>query len=446
MDETEDEEVKRNCYGRKLKYESSCDESDSESESDHEPEDRTGEHESPAKLVTSVLEAKCFGTDVLRPVARSLSFPNSDNDMEEKIDSSEEESILSVDERSSFSLEASESDDNEDDKDSEPESDLESTCDNTDSEVESDVPSEIGPSDSDLLSIRNEVSMSDDESTFFEDQESNDSISIVAEDTSDIEHERNDDLDVEIEFQSSCDEEFVVNHLSRSDSSCSVDLLDIEVENLIGEKETMTYADYKVDFGILSKEEQAISDVSTTANRKRKFSPDTSSEIVSPDLSEVTMKRNRSIQLQTKSESDPSPPILPAFSSFLSNSPFPTLLAPRMKVKETLPIDEQEIDNQLAEELSGGMLSPVTLESDPVPFLTPPASPITTLGDDGVIICEWPSNLVVDSAYSSAIELRALSPSSLLKLEVKDKKTHPSILQLPRTIRRRSVSEGSSII
>ena len=139
-------------------------------------------------------------------------------------------------------MEASESDDNEDDKDSEPESDLESTCDNTDSEVESDVPSEIGPSDSDLLSIRNEVSMSDDESTFFEDQESNDSISIVAEDTSDIEHERNDDLDVEIEFQSSCDEEFVVNHLSRSDSSCSVDLLDIEVENLIGEKETMVCA------------------------------------------------------------------------------------------------------------------------------------------------------------------------------------------------------------
>ena len=41
MDETEDEEVKRNCYGRKLKYESSCDESDSESESDHEPEDRS---------------------------------------------------------------------------------------------------------------------------------------------------------------------------------------------------------------------------------------------------------------------------------------------------------------------------------------------------------------------------------------------------------------------
>ena len=39
MDETEDEEVKRNCYGKKLKYESSSDESDSDS--DNETEDRS---------------------------------------------------------------------------------------------------------------------------------------------------------------------------------------------------------------------------------------------------------------------------------------------------------------------------------------------------------------------------------------------------------------------
>ena len=34
MDETEDEEVKRNCYGRELKYETSSDESDSDSENE----------------------------------------------------------------------------------------------------------------------------------------------------------------------------------------------------------------------------------------------------------------------------------------------------------------------------------------------------------------------------------------------------------------------------
>jgi hypothetical protein len=82
--------------------------------------------------------------------------------------------------------------------------------------------------------------MSDEESSISEQDDFESSIEVDdTTDPKDSEDEVNDDLNVEIEFQSSCDEEFVLRHLSRSDSRCSVDLLDIEVENLIGEKETM---------------------------------------------------------------------------------------------------------------------------------------------------------------------------------------------------------------
>lgn len=444
MDETEDEEVKRNCYGKKLKYESSSDESDSDS--DNETEDRNDgpESESPAKLVRSVLEAKCFGKGIFRPVARSLSFPTSEDDNEEDVEMSNDESSLS-DERSFCSEIGSGSDASDDDQCSEPESDLESTCENTDSEVESVVLSDNDQSDSDCLSIRNEVSMSDEESSISEQHDFESSIEVDdSTDPKDSEDEVNDDLNVEIEFQSSCDEEFVLRHLSRSDSRCSVDLLDIEVENLIGEKETMTFIEHEGsgNIGIQSKGEIINTDLCTNTGKKRKFSPDRCAEIVSPDLSEVVMKKNRST-LTLTTDGSSVPPMFPCISSLSSDVPLPTVLAPRVKVRETSPpIDEQEIYDQLAEELSGGMLSPVTLESDPVPFLTPPASPITILGDDGETICEWPSNLVVDSAYSSAIELRSLSPSSLVNLEVKDKTMFPLILPIPRRIR--TVSEVGS--
>ena len=194
-------------------------------------------------------------------------------------------------------------------------------------------------------------------------------------------------------------------------------------------------------FEIESEDDKISSEDLKKCNRKRKFHLGQDFDVVTPDVSEVATKRNRSTS--TQATDGPLPlPTLPVLSSLSSSDTVP-VLAPRVKVKYSAPwTEEQELYHQLAEELSGGMLSPVTLESDPVPFLTPPASPTNADGDKGETICEWPSNLVVDSAYSSAIELRALSPSSLLKLEVDDKKTHPSILPLP--LRIRSVSEVSS--
>merc|ERR1712079_94957 len=74
-------------------------------------------------------------------------------------------------------------------------------------------------------------------------------------------------------------------------------------------------------------------------------------------------------------------------------------------------------DSQLVEELLDSV-SVGECNSNPIPLLTPPATPVTLKSDDSVVqICEWPYNLTVDNALTSAIQLRALSPSSLVKLE-----------------------------
>lgn len=85
---------------------------------------------------------------------------------------------------------------------------------------------------------------------------------------------------------------------------------------------------------------------------------------------------------------------------------------------------EEVVDNQLAEELIDNMLSdkmpPTTPEErDPVPLLTPPSTPIVpyTCSNGQVAVCEWPSNLTVDNALTAAFSMRPLSPSSLLRLE-----------------------------
>lgn len=79
--------------------------------------------------------------------------------------------------------------------------------------------------------------------------------------------------------------------------------------------------------------------------------------------------------------------------------------------------DEQEevIDGQLREELDG-YHSDCREPNSPVPLLTPPASPQPTS-----TICEWPSNLVVDSAMTAVMtEIRPLSPISTENSEVAD--------------------------
>jgi hypothetical protein len=82
--------------------------------------------------------------------------------------------------------------------------------------------------------------------------------------------------------------------------------------------------------------------------------------------------------------------------------------------------DEEALDNRLGEELDDPEYEQAeSRERTPVPLLTPPGSPLTVEVDGGgtTTICEWPSNLVVDSAMQAVTELRPMSPASLETLE-----------------------------
>jgi len=79
--------------------------------------------------------------------------------------------------------------------------------------------------------------------------------------------------------------------------------------------------------------------------------------------------------------------------------------------------DDAELDRQLGSELDE---QDITEDHDerPVPLLTPPASPLTIEVNGGhTTICEWPSNLTVESAMQAVNELRPLSPASFATLE-----------------------------
>jgi len=76
--------------------------------------------------------------------------------------------------------------------------------------------------------------------------------------------------------------------------------------------------------------------------------------------------------------------------------------------------DEQAFEQRLGEELDE-IVSKDTLECGPVPLLTPPSSPKLSPSEESEAqdVCEWPYNLTVDAAMTSAIALRPLSPKSL---------------------------------
>lgn len=86
-----------------------------------------------------------------------------------------------------------------------------------------------------------------------------------------------------------------------------------------------------------------------------------------------------------------------------------------------LSMEEEEVDDQLAEELSDYNSQAeccIDVVQNPIPLLTPPGTPIPIKSDESVVeIYEWPCNLTVDNAFQSAIKLRSLSPMSLAKLE-----------------------------
>lgn len=95
-------------------------------------------------------------------------------------------------------------------------------------------------------------------------------------------------------------------------------------------------------------------------------------------------------------------------------------LSMRMYEREYLSPDgeeDNEYERRMGEELDE-KCSQQRNDCDPIPLLTPPASPIVVNSNKGTTtVCEWPSNLTVDSAMTSAIALRPLSPNSLQQRE-----------------------------
>jgi hypothetical protein len=92
-----------------------------------------------------------------------------------------------------------------------------------------------------------------------------------------------------------------------------------------------------------------------------------------------------------------------------------------MKVREDSPAlmssdDDDDLDRQLGEELGDQYQGDG--QETPVPLLTPPGSPLTVEWEGAATtLCEWPSNLIVDSALQAVNELRPMSPTSLENLE-----------------------------
>jgi hypothetical protein len=100
---------------------------------------------------------------------------------------------------------------------------------------------------------------------------------------------------------------------------------------------------------------------------------------------------------------------------------FSIRILPSRKSSTICTFDTDEFEESLVEELSL-LATPEGMDVEMnaiVPLLTPPCSPLTVMLDDEVVtVCEWPSNLIVDSALQAVNELRPLSPTSLELLEI----------------------------
>lgn len=95
---------------------------------------------------------------------------------------------------------------------------------------------------------------------------------------------------------------------------------------------------------------------------------------------------------------------------------------PLQVIRDESPVisssDDEELDRQLGEELGHHEEADGSRDNTPVPLLTPPGSPLTIEVDGNTTtVCEWPSNLAVDSAMQAVHELRPLSPASLEHFE-----------------------------
>lgn len=516
LNETEDEEVKRNCFGKKF-YTSSCssDEDTFSQESSDSDCDKDDEDHDECSTITSCTESelssdeepssstpqttkftfdlsKCGpGLNIFKP--KPVTFQTLQG-INKKLEQDREE-------LSNGSNQEEEEDESgyehEDDEDEGEESETEiSRCDNDDdssfassvnSKTESQTSLTCGYSETDASVSDHEDSdhqvleqegSSDEESTSSKDENeaeicetTDEESSFEEDDTSVLSHASNnedayvisqhhqgseDDTEVIVQWDINGDdidyddEINYVNTIAISGSATCSESSSISDEDLesIMEKVKEEDSDETLLLRAFSASNSRAND-SEGAQDQEDWRSDDEARMISPSKralegddmeqnegSEVRYKRSRTEAFGSQSCQ---PPPLPFLSSRASD--FTKLELSRRDLLDDLPsYGNDEVDSQLAEELLG-CVSPMSVgaNSNPIPLLTPAASPIPIKSDESLVeIYEWPSNLAVDNALTAAKQLRPMSPSSLAKLEEDDQRREAFTdltLTFPRKVR-----------
>lgn len=130
-------------------------------------------------------------------------------------------------------------------------------------------------------------------------------------------------------------------------------------------------------------------------------------------LAELSEESELRIFSQKRQRLDPSQPSS-LFAAFALNTA-------SMYQKPTISMDEEdEVCSAMKDELFDYSGESNCQEKTPIPLLTPPGSPLAfALDGDVATACEWPYNLVVDSAMAAVCELTPMSLASLGDLELR---------------------------
>jgi len=442
MDDTEDEEVKRNCFGFGMKYEStdeeSCaDEGDSNFPINFRCEKPVGDGFIRPRPIPSFQFIKKTGEGNLHHRKENIIHNEcefSDNDGTSSVSCDEEDDF----EVSSFvvasptthdaSFGAEDTDSDSDSDDASEEDSLDGAPEEYEDDADDDATDEGEDSDSSVSSDTDED----------EEAEEDDGRNCIVVDWNPSIHEEDrmneqDDLipsfatKVSGSFSDSSDEESISAEVLQDviDKSDASDMCFSEPED--ADENALAYSG-----GI---------DLNRATSLKRSFNPDEDQVAVkiSPNENSSAYKRNcRRLPLEMDTISSKQPPYFPSLSL---GSPLDMTLM-KSRGSPQFSSDDEVVDSQLADELIDRIPGSDGQESSsPVPLLTPPGTPVSHTTDGQETLCEWPSNLAVDVALTSAIEMPL---SSLAKLEANGATT-PNFLP-PTSIRARSVSEASSTL
>jgi hypothetical protein len=265
-----------------------------------------------------------------------------------------------------------------------------------------------------------------DESGISDDEEEDDSV-FGGDDRFDIENELNaepSDLVLNASYPSDEDVEYADHDLSNLPELIDGQENDEFHSQATQEKvPSLEDEDVETSEGVvfLIPQEESMSELTAGATQVKRSLSSCSFEALFVDACDNSPKRQRSSEL-------PFMPSLTLGSAALGPS--------SLQMRHGSPIstsdedDEEELDQRLSEELDPKTRVP-SRENTPVPLLTPPASPLTIEfgGGTTATVCEWPSNLAVDSALTAASILRPMSPESLEQLEIDEEERVISLMK-----------------